>query len=710
MNSTRWSGLRRSAAVAATIAVLSAVALVGAAPSHAAASVTTARLAGEDRYGTAAAVAAAAYPSGADTVLVASGRSYPDALAGAALAGRQGAPVLLTEQSTLPKPTSDAINSLKATKAVILGGTTAVSQVVEDALAKQVSVSRIAGQDRYDTAARIGAAIGASNIGSSQSRRTALIATGLNFADALAGGALAAAGSSGVLPVLLVDSGVPAATKKALTDLGIQQTIILGGTSAVSAAVATQLQEITGNAPTRLAGTDRFGTAATIATAELSDFAFDKTKVLLANGINFADALAGGALGGKQKTPILLTEAGTLSAATGAYLKDHSADIATITALGGTVAVSDATLAAAKAAAQPKAGTEAITVTPADTAFEPNDGSGTRTYTATGLTGQVDIALLQCQTVQDGKFANTNGNSIVDGSAAGGSAPDKANTPASIQTVNGAPNIGSSDDYADDASPSDGTVTFVVAGPSGSTACVVPVVFIDANSDDALNGDAATSATPTEVYGLGGQTEFTPATASAGSFTNQSVQSTSKANDRFVGCTQPSPCRTYFYDSGDQFQIGGSAATLESFEAALSAGDSVSGTYNPTGVSTYSLNDSAPAAPTPLSASEADATTHVVSVTFSDSSTSSVSSYRVYRGVGVDNTATPVPGDIDCTTSATTFTPLSNTVADNGSSPTHSYTDTATQANTYYCYKISSIDSGDEGPLSTQTASVKTTA
>lgn len=692
------------------IAVVAAVAgLVALAPSSgAASSVTTSRIAGDDRYGTAAGIAAAAYPTGADTVLVASGRSYPDALSGAALAGRQGSPVLLTEPGTLPKATSDAVTTLKATKAVILGGTTAVSQGVEDQLAKQVSVSRISGGDRYETAAKIAAAIGATNIGSVSSRRTALIATGLGFADALAGGPLAAAGSGGVLPVLLVDSGVPAATRKALTDLGIKQTIILGGTGVVSPSVATELQQITGNVPTRLAGNDRYATAAAIATSEVADFAFDKTKVLLANGTNFADALAGGALGGKQKTPILLTDANALPAPTSTYLTDNNKDIASITALGGSAAVSDATLAAAKTAAQPKPGTSGITVTPADEAFLTADGQSSRTYTASGLTGQVDIALLGCELVGENTFTNSNSNTTVDGTSSGASAPDKASTGASISTVNGAPNLSSNNDYADDASPSDGKVTFAVAAPSSGTGCVIPVVFTDANSDDALNSNAAPAATPTEVYGLGGKLQYGPALASAGTFTDRTVQSADKSSDRFAACTATQTCNSYPYDSGDDFQIGGSTVTMAAFEAALSAGDTVGGTFQPQGKSTFNLGDTAPAAPGLVTASQSSGST-AVTVSFPDSSTQTVDSYRIYRGIGSDNTATPLPGDIDCST--TTYTVLPNgTVVDDGQSPTHTYSDTSVSPNTYYCYKVSSIDDGDEGPISTQNGSVKTAA
>lgn len=704
---------RRKVARIGGAALAAAAAVVGlaAVPSQATANVTTSRLAGNDRFGTAAAVATNAYPSGADTVLIASGRSFPDALAGSALAARQAGPVLLTEPTSLPAATSGAIDTLKATKAVILGGTTAVSQAVETELAKKVTVSRVSGTNRYDTAAKIAAAIGAANIGSTGGGKAALIATGANFADALAGGALSAAGSGGVFPVLLVDSGVPAQTRSALTDLGIKQAIILGGTSAVSQAVADELQQITGNAPQRIAGNDRYATATAIATAETGTFGFSKSAVYLANGEVFADALAGGALGGKNKTPILLTPATSLAGATASYLTANKDTIATITAFGGTAAVSDATLEAAKAAAQGQQVSPAtIAVSPADDVTQANGSS--RTYTASGLSGAVDIALVQCEGVTDaGKFDNANDNSIADGTASGGSAPDQANTPASIQTVNGAPNLsgGAGGDYADDASPSNGTVTFVVAGPSSGTACVRPVVFTDANGDDALNGSASSPSTPTEAFGLGGETTFAPTEASSGSISSLTIRGVDDAGNSFIACNQvQTTCATYQYDSGDTFQ--GDATSASEFEEVASPGDGISGQYNPGGTSTFQLDDSAPAAPN-LEVADINPNDGLVALNFNDSQTTSVTQYNVYRRPADDDEVNEL-GNLSCaaidddgSTEAgyddlADFEQLEGESVEDGNDPVYSVNTAAPADGQGYCYYLTAVDEDQEGPPS----------
>ena len=718
MSPRRSSSARLAAAAIAGLAAVSALATIS--PAHAVSGVTTARIAGNDRYQTAAAIALKAYTT-ADTVIVASGVSFPDALAGAALASRQTAPVLLTAPDVLSTPASDAIAALKATKAVILGGTSAVSQAVEDALAKKVSVSRISGADRYDTAAKIAAAIGSTNIGTTSTRRSALIATGTGFADALAGGPLSAAGSSGVLPVLLVNDAVPAATKSALQDLGITQTIILGGTGAVSTAVENDLKTITGNAPTRLAGADRYATASAIAVAELTTFGFTAANVYLGNGINFADALAAGALGGKTKSPILLSDAASLASATKTFLGDHSAAIVTVTALGGTSALSDATLDAAKTAASGSATdrkNETIVVTPQDKSILVNDSSATRSYTATGVTSDVDIVLVNCTNVSTSTsgntvFANTDADGTADGTASAGSGANKASTPASISTVNGAPTLPSAnDDYADKASPAAGKVTFDVKAGS-AVACVVPVVFVDSDSSNSL----ASSATglPSEAFGTGGIVEFQPAVAKTGQFDAVTVQSMNDPEGSFsaVSSTPGSAAASYFYDDTDGYKIGGVASDKASFVTAMTIGDTVKGDYRPGAVSTFDLTDAAPAAPSQFPPSADAAPAHSVKLTFTDSSTATTTSYNVYRADGTLVAGPPASTSCPATNTAVDlakYVLVGNPVVDTGTSPTppYSFSDSSTAAATRYCYIVRSVESGDVGPPPATASSVTT--
>ncbi|HAM22368.1 MAG TPA: hypothetical protein DCQ04_08845, partial [Actinobacteria bacterium] len=72
-------------------------------------------------------------------------------------------------------------------------------------------------------------------------KRTAIIATGSSFADALAVGPVAYDG----IPLILTDgTTLSADAKGALTDNDITQVIIIGGTAAVSDAVKTSIEAL----------------------------------------------------------------------------------------------------------------------------------------------------------------------------------------------------------------------------------------------------------------------------------------------------------------------------------------------------------------------------------------------------------------------------------------------------------------------------------
>jgi len=205
-------------------------------------------------------------------------------------------------------------------------------------------IERLGGENRYETAARISAETFPADV------EVAYVATGDAFPDALTGGP--AAGRDGA-PILLVGDDVPAATAAELTRLNPGRIVVLGGEVAVSAQVEAALAAYTDGGVTRLAGADRFGTAAAIAGA------WDETStVYVATGANFPDALAGAAAAGLADAPLLLVGA-DVPATTAAELQRLDPD--RIILLGGTVAVStqvEATLRATGATVERLAGTD----------------------------------------------------------------------------------------------------------------------------------------------------------------------------------------------------------------------------------------------------------------------------------------------------------------------------------------------------------------
>ncbi|HEX2140761.1 MAG TPA: cell wall-binding repeat-containing protein, partial [Candidatus Limnocylindria bacterium] len=255
------------------------------------------RIFGADRYATAAAVSEATTAQDVPVAYVASGIDFADALTGGAAAAHLDGPVLLVTPNTIPEATAAELTRLTPGRIVVLGGPKAVSATVAEGLMAYTagSVSRLAGADRYETAARVATTSFAPGVDA------AFVATGSGFADALAG-VPAAAHLEG--PLLLTKRiGLPAATENALDALNPARIYVLGGPAAVSDAVLASLDHLTTGPVTRLAGADRFATAAAVASLwPRSNAAY------VATGAEFPDGVSGGAAAARQDVPLLLTE------------------------------------------------------------------------------------------------------------------------------------------------------------------------------------------------------------------------------------------------------------------------------------------------------------------------------------------------------------------------------------------------------------------
>ncbi|WP_150309098.1 cell wall-binding repeat-containing protein [Planctomonas psychrotolerans] len=305
---------------AALVALLAASSIVFAGtPAHALSVPTT-----SDRFGTAAAVALDLYPDGADVAILASGENYADALAAAPLADAYGAPILLTRSTTLPEVTAAALEALSVSDVIIMGGPYAVSTSVHNALELDYQVSRVAGVDRYGTAAAVAGAV------FDDGADVAVLVSGENFADALAAAPLAWGYDA---PILLTGSTtLPAATEAALEGLEVADVIVVGGSAAVSTDISNALES--DYQVSRIAGADRFETAAMVAAEAFPD---GTDIAVLVSGEGFADALAAGPLANGYYAPILLTRQGMLPEATATALAD--AEVADVLIVGGPAAV-----------------------------------------------------------------------------------------------------------------------------------------------------------------------------------------------------------------------------------------------------------------------------------------------------------------------------------------------------------------------------------
>jgi len=253
------------------------------------------RLAGANRFFTAAEIAFDSYPAGAPTVYIATGWAFPDALAvGAASASKQY-PVLLTEPDNLPQATRDALSALSPTRIVIIGGPLAVSERVAATLAQFAPVERIGGVDRYETAAMVAR-------GEFEDPLVVYLSSGYSYPDAVSA-AVAAGATAGPL-VLTHGDVLNEFTRRYLQSLGSVEVVAVGDAAAISQSVLDDLASIGSvSGVTRIQGSDAPGVSVAVSRAT---FPSGSDVVYLATAGDFADALTGASLAGSDGAPVLL--------------------------------------------------------------------------------------------------------------------------------------------------------------------------------------------------------------------------------------------------------------------------------------------------------------------------------------------------------------------------------------------------------------------
>lgn len=348
----RWAGAARGGE-ALTDAVRDSAATTAAAAGE----YSFFRLAGGNRYATAVVASQALYtdeviaanPVG--VVLVASGADFPDALSATALVPPAGPLLLVPPTGTVPPVVLDELRRLSPDVVVVVGGTGAVSTAVETQLKAVAPTDRVAGQDRYGTAAQV--ALDADGIYRDQDLgpdvprlgvQTLYVVAGANFPDALAAGA--ATGTWRGAVVLTKRDSLPAASADVVTAVAPQRIIVVGGTGSVGSAVVTRLKALAPGAEVlRRSGADRYATAAAVSQWE---FVHPGNGVMLASGASFADALSAAGFGSVLQYPLLLSRSTCAPAPTVAEAASFAASLVPpvdVVGVGGPGVLSDAALA-----------------------------------------------------------------------------------------------------------------------------------------------------------------------------------------------------------------------------------------------------------------------------------------------------------------------------------------------------------------------------
>lgn len=292
------------------------------------------RLQGNNRYETAVEISKK-YKS-SDYVILASGLNSADALAGVPLADAYRAPVLLTAKNAITNSTLNEIKRLKAKTVIILGGTGAISKSVENKIKNLgVTTNRIGGKTRFATARLIAERL-MSIKGYYPSE--VFFVNYSSYADALSVSTVAAIKGAPILYVKkdgALDSDTTAYLKKVKSYLN--NAYVIGGAGVISEKVrSSYIRNSIGKTPTRIYGSNRYDTC--VAVNETFSSIFTDRVICVAKGLDFPDALSGGAIAAYVGSPLLLADS-TLNSKQTKYLNKLKPN--RIIVFGGHFAVTD---------------------------------------------------------------------------------------------------------------------------------------------------------------------------------------------------------------------------------------------------------------------------------------------------------------------------------------------------------------------------------
>ena len=256
-----------------------------------------------------------------ETVILANGDNFADALAGSYLAAVKNAPIIITRSGKEAEINKYIRSVLKSNGTLyVLGGINAVPESCLSGLdGKGYQIKRLAGNNRYLTNLEILKEAGVSG-------DTLLIATGTNYADSLSASATG-------LPMLLVKDSLNDDQKAFLKEHKGMNLIILGGKNAVNSSVEKRLSSY-GNVG-RISGSNRAETSIMIG----YNFFPNTSAAVIAYSHDFPDGLCGGPLAYRLGAPLILTRDADANAS-GDFIQNLRVDDGYI--LGGTSRLTDA--------------------------------------------------------------------------------------------------------------------------------------------------------------------------------------------------------------------------------------------------------------------------------------------------------------------------------------------------------------------------------
>ncbi|AVP66161.1 hypothetical protein C3B64_18705 [Clostridium botulinum] len=254
------------------------------------------RISGVNRYETNANISKEFTKEGIDTIILASGENYADALSAVPLASKNQCPILLAESNSINSFTINEIKRLNPNKIIVIGGEGAISQKVCNDIKKtnqSIVFERIGGKDRYETSYLISSKLDS---------KEAFLVYGNNYADTLS---IATISAIKGIPILLTqEKYIPNPIKNYIDEnTQIDKYYIIGGNGVISENIESQIENTE-----RIGGKDRYETNTKVLNRFIDEL--DLSKVYMAIGgpsnMDYADALSCAPLAAISKSPILL--------------------------------------------------------------------------------------------------------------------------------------------------------------------------------------------------------------------------------------------------------------------------------------------------------------------------------------------------------------------------------------------------------------------
>lgn len=263
--------------------------------------VSSSKISGSDRYKTAVEISKNYSSSSKHAVIVNGQKGIVDALTATPYASLKNAPILMTQNNKLNADTKAELTRRGIKTVDIVGGVNSVNDSVKSEIqAMGITVNRIAGSSKYDTALEV-----AKKIDAISDISKIAVANGEVLADAVS---VAAPAAQNEMPIILAHptKGLDDKTKSYINGEGVNTSYVIGGTNSVSNTTQNSLP----GTKKRLEGSGRQDTNAAVVKEFYTSSSYDNVYVTKSGQVNtqdeIADALAVGVLAAKEQDPVMI--------------------------------------------------------------------------------------------------------------------------------------------------------------------------------------------------------------------------------------------------------------------------------------------------------------------------------------------------------------------------------------------------------------------